>query len=37
MEVPEEEVVSIMLRVADGSIDETNLSTWLKDSSNPRK
>ncbi|TGM87875.1 type II toxin-antitoxin system death-on-curing family toxin [Leptospira licerasiae] len=37
IEVPEEEVVSIMLRVADGSIDEINLSTWLKDSSNPRK
>ncbi|PJZ24884.1 type II toxin-antitoxin system death-on-curing family toxin [Leptospira hartskeerlii] len=37
IEVSEEEVVSIMLRVAEGSIDEINLSTWLKDSSHPRK
>ncbi|EKO50788.1 type II toxin-antitoxin system death-on-curing family toxin [Leptospira kirschneri] len=34
IEVPEEEVVSIMLKVASGNINETNLSIWLKDSSN---
>ncbi|MBM9500512.1 type II toxin-antitoxin system death-on-curing family toxin [Leptospira sp. 201903071] len=33
IEVAEEEVVSIMLRVADGSLNENTLSVWLKDSS----
>ncbi|UZN08024.1 type II toxin-antitoxin system death-on-curing family toxin [Leptospira santarosai] len=34
IEVPEEEVVSTMLKVAIGNINETNLSIWLKDNSN---
>ncbi|WP_016755256.1 type II toxin-antitoxin system death-on-curing family toxin [Leptospira santarosai] len=34
IEVPEEEVVSTMLKVASGNINETNLSIWLKDNSN---
>ncbi|WP_036042328.1 type II toxin-antitoxin system death-on-curing family toxin [Leptospira alstonii] len=33
IEVAEEEVVSIMLRVAGGSLNEKALSVWLKDSS----
>ncbi|WP_036024972.1 type II toxin-antitoxin system death-on-curing family toxin [Leptospira noguchii] len=34
IEVSEEEVVSIMLKVASGNINETNLSIWLKNNSN---
>ncbi|TGL33920.1 type II toxin-antitoxin system death-on-curing family toxin [Leptospira koniambonensis] len=37
IDVREEEVVSIILRVAEGSVNESNLLIWLKDSSNPRK
>lgn len=39
IDAPEEEVVSVMLQVADGSMKEDNLSIWLKDNSNqsPRK
>ncbi|QDK25259.1 type II toxin-antitoxin system death-on-curing family toxin [Leptospira weilii] len=33
IEVAEEEVVSVMLRVADGSLNEDALAVWLKDSS----
>ncbi|EMN88614.1 toxin-antitoxin system, toxin component, Fic family [Leptospira weilii str. UI 13098] len=33
IEVAEEEVVSVMLRVADGSLNEDALAVWLKNSS----
>ncbi|TGN11721.1 type II toxin-antitoxin system death-on-curing family toxin [Leptospira ilyithenensis] len=36
IETSEEDVVKVMLKVADGSIKEDELATWLKKSSNPR-
>jgi len=36
IDAPEEEVVGLMLALASGELDETELSSWLRDHSSPR-
>jgi death-on-curing protein len=36
IDVPEEEVVGLMLALASGALDEAELSSWLRDHTSPR-
>ena len=36
IDVPEEEVVGLMLALASGALDEAKLSSWLRDHASPR-